>query len=69
MYAEQVAGVSRFFAMDHIRSVTDVTDAASAAVGRYAFDPWGRRTAFAPADRDKKRVRSVVPVTVTLYIK
>jgi len=24
---------------------------------------------FAPAERDKKRVRSVVPVTVTLYIK
>jgi len=24
---------------------------------------------FAPAERDKKRVRSVVPVTVTLYVK
>ena len=50
VYAEQVAGVARFFAMDHIGSVTDVTDAASAAVGRYAFDPWGRRTLVSGTD-------------------
>lgn len=36
--------------MDHIGSVTDVTDAASTGVGRYAFDPWGRRTPVAGAD-------------------
>jgi RHS repeat-associated protein len=50
VYAEQVAGAARFFAMDHIGSVTDVTDAASTGVGRYAFDPWGRRTLAAGSD-------------------
>jgi len=50
VYAEQVGGVARFFAMDHIGSVTEVTDTASAAVGRYAFDPWGRRTLVAGTD-------------------
>jgi RHS repeat-associated protein len=42
---EQVSGVSRFFARDHLRSVRDITDAAGIAVGHYSFDPYGRRTA------------------------
>ncbi len=50
VYAEQVAGVARFFALDHLGSVTDVTDLASGSVGRYAFDPWGRRALTAGAD-------------------
>ena len=41
---EQVAGVTRFFAGDHLGSVADVTDNASVLLGQYAFDPWGRRT-------------------------
>lgn len=37
-------GVARFFAGDHLGSVTDVTDASGGLATRYAFDPWGRRT-------------------------
>ena len=38
------AGAARFFAADHVGSVTDVTDGASAVLARYTFDAWGRRT-------------------------
>jgi RHS repeat-associated protein len=41
---EEVGGVARFFAGDHLASVTDVTDTSGALTTRYAFDPWGRRT-------------------------
>ncbi len=42
---EQAAGVSRFFVRDQVWSVRDITDSTGAAVGRYSFDPYGRRTA------------------------
>jgi RHS repeat-associated protein len=48
--SEHVAGVARFFGVDHLGSVGDVTDTTSAVVGRYAFDPWGRRTLTAGSD-------------------
>jgi len=41
---EQVAGAARFFARDHLGSVTEVTDTAGTLLARYTFDPWGRRT-------------------------
>jgi RHS repeat-associated protein len=41
---EYAAGATRFFATDHLGSVTEVTDASGALTTRYAFDPWGRRT-------------------------
>ena len=41
---EQIAGTARFFATDHLGSVTEVTDATVTLLARYAFDPWGRRT-------------------------
>lgn len=41
---ERVGGVLRFFAGDHLGSVTDVTDVSSVLATRYAYDPWGRRT-------------------------
>jgi RHS repeat-associated protein len=41
---EQVGGVARFFAGDHLDSVTDVTDTSGGSITHYAFDPWGRRT-------------------------
>lgn len=47
---EHVAGVARFFGVDHLGSVGDVTDTTSALVSRYAFDPWGRRTLTAGTD-------------------
>ena len=47
---EQVAGVGRFFASDHLGSVTEVTDGMSAVLVRYAFDPWGRRTVTTGTD-------------------
>lgn len=47
---EQVAGSARFFAADHLGSVTEVADASATLLGRYAFDPWGRRTLTAGSD-------------------
>jgi len=48
---EQVAGdVSHYFAGDHLRSVSEVTDGSGAFLARYAFDPWGRRTLVAGTD-------------------
>jgi RHS repeat-associated protein len=49
-HGEQVGGVSRFFATDHLGSVTDVADSSVTVLGRYAYDPWGRRTVTAGAD-------------------
>ncbi|MGE3843619.1 MAG: RHS repeat-associated core domain-containing protein, partial [Vicinamibacterales bacterium] len=40
----------QFFAKDHLGSVTEVTNNSGALLGRYAFDPWGRRTLVAGAD-------------------
>jgi RHS repeat-associated protein len=40
---EQAAGSSRVFATDHLGSVADVTSSSASLVGRYAYDPWGRR--------------------------
>ncbi len=47
---EQMAGVSRFFTPDHLGSVGEVTDNASALLARYAFDPWGQRTLITVTD-------------------
>jgi RHS repeat-associated protein len=47
---EEVGGVSRFWATDHLASVTDATDGTSVVLARYAFDPWGRRTVTAGTD-------------------
>ncbi len=47
---EQDAGVPRFFGMDHLGSVGDVTNNASVLAARYTFDPWGRRTLSAGND-------------------
>jgi len=47
---DQVTGTSRYFATDHLGSVTDVTDGSATALARYAFDPWGRRTVTAGTD-------------------
>ena len=41
---EQVAGSNRFFAADHLGSVTEITDGSAAVLARYAFDSWGNRT-------------------------
>ena len=48
--AEQVAEAARYFATDHLGSVTDLADSAGALLGRYAYDPWGRRALTAGAD-------------------
>jgi RHS repeat-associated protein len=47
---EQVGGILRFFATDHLGSVTEVSDGSAALLGRYAFDPWGRRTETTGSD-------------------
>lgn len=47
---EQINGQARFFTVDHLGSVREVTDTAGTLLARYAFDPWGRRTVTAGAD-------------------
>ena len=47
---EQASGTSRYFAMDHLGSVTELTDGSGGALARYAFDPSGRRTLTAGID-------------------
>ena len=47
---KQVGGILQFFATDHLGSVTEVSDGSAALLGRYAFDPWGRRTVTAGTD-------------------
>jgi RHS repeat-associated protein len=44
---EQVAGAARFFAADHLGSITEVSDTSATLLGRFAFDPWGRRAVTA----------------------
>ena len=44
--AEESQGQTRFFARDHLGTVTDVTGATGELLSRHAFDPWGRRTAL-----------------------
>ena len=43
-FGEQIGGTARFMTSDHLGSITEVTDATSTLLARYAFDPWGRRT-------------------------
>jgi RHS repeat-associated protein len=43
-HGEQEGSASRFYVTDHLKSVTDVADSSVNVVGRYAYDPWGRRT-------------------------
>ncbi len=40
----------RFLTSDHLGSVTTVVDDTSALLGRYEYDPWGRRTLTAGSD-------------------
>jgi RHS repeat-associated protein len=47
---EQIGIIARFFATDHLRSVTEVTDGSATLLARYAFDPWGRQTVTAGTD-------------------
>jgi RHS repeat-associated protein len=47
---EQVGGQARYFTLDHLGSVRDVTDSTVTLLARYAFDPWGRRTLVAGTD-------------------
>jgi RHS repeat-associated protein len=47
---EQVGGVARYFTMDHLESVGEVTDNPVGLLARYAFDPWGNRTVISGAD-------------------
>jgi RHS repeat-associated protein len=49
-FGEQASGEQRYFAADHLRSVTEVTDSSATVLARYAFDPWGRRTLTAGSD-------------------
>ena len=42
---EQAAGASRFFVGDRLGSLAAATDISGVPLVRYAFDPWGRRTA------------------------
>jgi RHS repeat-associated protein len=46
---EQVSSSARFFARDHLDSVTDILDSSASLIGRYGFDPWGRRVALMSA--------------------
>ena len=47
---EQIGGIAHFFAADHLGSVTEISDGSTTLLGRYAFDPWGRRTVVAGSD-------------------
>jgi len=47
---EEVEGVTRFFTRDHLGSVREVTNASGTVLGRFDFDPWGRRTLAAGVD-------------------
>jgi RHS repeat-associated protein len=47
---EQVGGVARFLATNHLDTVTEVTDSAGDLLSRYDFDPWGRRNLTAGTD-------------------
>jgi RHS repeat-associated protein len=47
---EQVGGVGRYFAADHVGSITEVTDGTTSLLARYAFDPWGNRTLITGTD-------------------
>jgi RHS repeat-associated protein len=41
---EQVAAAARFFATDHVGSVSELTGSSGTLLARYQYDPWGRRT-------------------------
>ncbi len=47
---EQVNGTARYFTVDHLGSVREVTDTVGTVLARYAFDSWGRRTVTAGTD-------------------
>ena len=49
-YGEQIAAAARFFAADHLGSVTEVADASGTLLARYTYDPWGRRSLAAGTD-------------------
>ena len=47
---EQKTGSARYFAVDHLGSAREVTNASSSLLARYEFDPWGRRAVTAGTD-------------------
>jgi RHS repeat-associated protein len=47
---EQVGGTARYFATDHLGSVTELTDGSATVLTRYAFDPWGARAVTTGTD-------------------
>jgi RHS repeat-associated protein len=49
-HGEQVSSASRYFATDHLGSVTEVTDGSTVMLARYAFDPSGRRVVVSGTD-------------------
>ena len=62
----------RYFAADHLGSVTEVTDSANILLARYAYDSWGRRTLTAGTDITSvgytgHRWHSNGSVSLTLY--
>ena len=48
-HGEQVGVQTRFFTVDHLGSVREVTNPALTTQGRYLYDPWGRRSLSAGA--------------------
>jgi RHS repeat-associated protein len=69
---EQVAGVPRFFAADHLGSIGEVTDSSSTLLARYAYDPWGRRSLTTGTDVStvgfaKAEVGTVASLALTMY--
>lgn len=50
---EWVSGGARFFSLDHLNSVTEVTDASNTLLARYDYDPWGRQTLASGTDVTK----------------
>lgn len=50
LLGEQAGGVARFFAIDHLSTITEVVGASGAVLSRFAFDPWGRHEVIAGAN-------------------
>jgi RHS repeat-associated protein len=47
---EEATGIIRYFAADHLGSVSELTNESGTLLARYAFDPWGTRTLAAGSD-------------------
>jgi RHS repeat-associated protein len=44
LQGEQTSGAVRFFVLDHLASVSEVTDLSGLLLARYSYDLWGRRS-------------------------